>query len=438
MEKFWIVFLKEYLQRVKKPSFIILTILTPLIFLAVILVPMIMGSTMADTSDKTVVVLDSTGKYLPFLTASSSKENFKFVPGNEDLSAYRSDAESPYYAFVTITDDLSENPKAITIFSHASLPPALEEHISSVLKDEIRDERLAKYDLPNLRQILDDSKVTLDISSVQWSKDGGEKNVSGYFGMIVGQIFNVLLMLFVTIYGAMVMNSVIEEKKSRIVEIIASSVRPTTLMSAKILAIGLLGITQLFIWAAVVVLGFVIVQSVYLSTVTFDVAELQRNISAAGAMSPENAMSFLAPLADFDFGTIIFSFVFYFICCYVSFAAIYAAVGSAFENPEDANQITLPFSMIELFAFYGAIYSFQNPNGPLAFWGSFVPLFGPMFMLIRIPFDPPYWQILLSYAINVAFMVLFVWMAAKVFRVGLLMYGKKPSFKELIKWMRFS
>lgn len=438
MEKFWIVFLKEYLQRVKKPSFIILTILTPLLFIAVMMVPMLMGTTMTDKSDKTVVVLDSTGKYFPILEKSSSKENFKFVPGGEDLTAYKAEAESPYYAFVAITDDLAENPKAVTIFSHTSIPPALSEHISSSLKDKIRDERLAKYNIPDIDKILNDSKVALDISSVQWSSDGSEKAASGYIGMIIGQAFNVLLLLFVSIYGAMVMNSVIEEKKSRIVEIIASSVRPTTLLSAKILAIGLLGITQLFIWGVIVVVGIVIVQSFFLGSVTFNMAELQTNLSSSGAMSPQEAMNMIAPLMDFDFGTILFAFVFYFICGYVSFASIYAAVGSAFENPEDANQITLPISMLELFAFYGAIYSFENPNGPLAFWGSFVPLFGPMFMLIRIPFDPPYWQILLSYLINFAFMLLSVWLAAKVFRVGLLMYGKKPSLKEMFKWIRFS
>ena len=437
MEKFWIVFWKEYLQRVKKPSFIILTILTPLIFIAVMAVPIIMGSTMKDTSDKTVVVLDATGKYLPVLQASKSSDNFKFVAGGEDLTKYRDDKETPYYAFVTITDDLSDNPKGLTIFAHTSIPATLEEHISSTLKDEIRDERLAKYNIPNIDKILDDSKVALNISTVQWTRSGEEKNISGYLGMAVGQIFNVLLMLFVSIYGAMVMNSVVEEKKSHIVEIIASSVKPTTLLSAKILAIGLLGLTQLFIWGVIIVIGIVILQSVLLSTVTFDVAELQRNLTTSGTMSPEDAMELIAPLADFDFGTIIFSFVFFFICSYVSFAAIYAAVGSAYENPEDANQITLPISMIEIFAFYGAIYSFQNPNGPLAFWGSFVPLVGPMFMLIRIPFEPPFWQLLVSYAINLAFTILFVWMAAKVFRVGLLMYGKKPSFKELGKWLRF-
>ena len=437
MNKFWIVFWKEYLERVKKPSFIILTILTPLIFVAVMMVPMIMGATMKDTSDKTVVVLDSTGKYLPALQSAKSADNFKFVPAGEDLTAYRSDPETPYYAFVAITGDLAEDPKALTIFSHSSIPATLEEHLASTLKEQIRDERLAKYNIPDIDKILNDSKVALDISTVQWTRSGEEKSISGYFGMVVGQVFNILLLLFVSIYGAMVMNSVVEEKKSRIVEIIASSVKPATLLSAKILAIGLLGITQLLIWGIIIIIGVVIVQGIFLSSVTFDVAELQKNVAASGAMSPEEAIETFAPLADFDFGTIIFAFVFFFICSYVSFASIYAAVGSAYENPEDANQITLPISMLEIFAFYGAIYSFQNPNGPLAFWGSFVPLVGPMFMLIRIPFDPPYWQILLSYAINLAFTFLFVWMAAKVFRIGLLMYGKKPSLKELGKWLRF-
>lgn len=436
MNKFWIVLQREYYVKVKKKSFILLTILSPLIFLLIMMVPFYLGMNAKDTSEKTVMVIDHTGKYIESLQAKTNEEGFKFVKGDQDIAEARKEKDENIYAYLLISDDLLKDPKAITLFSHSTIPPSLQQTIVGSLQPELRKEKIASFDIPDLDKIIDETKVSLSISEIQWSKTGEEMASSSVVSMVIGQIFNALLFFFVIAYGSMVMTSVQDEKKNRIVEIIASSVKPTTLLFAKMVAIALVGLTQLAIWAIIFVLGFVIVQAVLLSTVTFDIGQLTSNAMSSGA-DPEMIQEILIPLTHFDFTGMIIAFLFYFICAYFSFASLYAAMGAAFDSDEDITQVSLPISLIFMFAFYAAIYSAENPNGPLAVWGSFIPFVAPNVMMCRLPFSPPTWQIILSVVITVLSSVFFVWAAAKVFRVGLLMYGKKPTFKEMVKWVRY-
>ena len=436
MNKFWIVLQREYNVKVRKKSFILLTIFTPFIFLLLIFIPMYLGMNAKDTSEKEVMVIDHTGKYLEYLQKGESRDGFKFVASDTDIAEARKKSEESAYAYLLITEDLLKNPKGVTIFSHSSIPPTLQEYISDQLQPALRKEKIASYNIPDLEKIIDDTKVSLSISEIQWSKEGDEKASSSDFVMVVGQIFNMLLFFFVLAYGSMVMASVQEEKKNRIVEIIASSVKPTVLLFAKIVAVALVGLTQLGIWALIFILGFVVLQAVFLSNVTLDMSQLTDNALSAGA-DPEMIQDIMAPLANFNFTGMILAFFFFFICAYFSFAAIYAAMGAAFDSDEDISQMSLPITLLFIFAFYAAFYSAENPNGPLAVWCSFIPFVAPNVMMVRLPFDPPTWQIVLSMVMMVATTVFFVWAAAKVFRVGLLMYGKKPKLKELIKWISY-
>lgn len=440
MEKFWIVFKREYLQRVKKKSFILITILSPILMIAIIAVPMLMGMGLRDTSEKQVVILDQTGKYLATILeeGKNNSEGFNFTDGSGTLDHYRTNPSDDIYAVVLISEDLLQNPRAITIFSHSSIPSRLQEELTAILKTELRDEKIASYDIPNLDRILEDTKVALNISTVQWSSDGQEKQSSTLLATIIGQVFNFSIFFFVTIYGSMVMNSVTEEKKNRIVEIIASSVKPTTLLSAKITAIGVLGLTQVLIWVVFLVVAFLIAQGVFLNSVTLDLSQLQANMISSGDFSAADVREMIEPLMSFNYTGIFFAFVFYFICAYVSYASIFAAFGAAVDSDEDVQQFTGPIMIFMVFGFYGALYSMDNPDGPLALWGSFIPFVAPFVMMVRLPFDPPIWQILLSSVIMIATTVLLVWAAAKIFRVGLLMYGKKPTFKEMMRWLKFS
>lgn len=435
MNKFWIVMQREYNVKVKKKSFILLTIFMPLIFILIIAIPLFLGMNAKDTSEKTVMVVDQTGKYMSYLK-DDPDEGIKFVKSDVEIAEARKNKSEEVYAYVLITDDLLENPKGITIFSHTTIPPSLQNTINDDLQPALRKEKIASYDIPDLEKIIDDTKVSLSISEVQWGKDGEEQASSSIIAMIVGQVFNILLFFFVVTYGSMVMSSVQEEKKNRIVEIIASSVKPTTLLFAKMVALALVGFTQLGIWIVLGGIGFFVLQAIFLSNVTMDMSQLTANAASSG-LDPELIQDVIMPLSSFDFTGMIWAFIFYFICAYLSFASIYAAMGAAFDSDEDIQQMSLPVTLLFMFAFYAALYSAENPNGPLALWGSFIPFVAPNVMMVRLPFAPPTWQIILSAVMMVATTVFFVWAAAKVFRVGLLMYGKKPSFKELIKWVRY-
>lgn len=435
MNKFWIVMQREYNVKVKKKSFILLTIFTPIVFLLIIMIPLFLGMNAKDTSEKTVMVIDHTGKYASYIKDNPS-EGFKFVTSDEDIATARKNKSDDVYAYVLISDDLLRNPKGLTIFSHSTIPPTLQTTIRDDLQPALRKEKIASYDISNLEKIIDDTKVNLTISEVQWSKDGEEQAASSTVAMIIGQVFNMILFFFVVAYGSMVMTSVQEEKKNRIVEIIASSVKPTTLLFAKMVAVALVGFTQLGIWIIIGAIGFMVVQAIFLSNVTMDMSQLTQNAMSSD-LDPELIQDILMPLASFDFTGMIFAFVFYFICAYFTFASIYAAMGAAFDSDEDIQQMSLPVTLLFMFAFYAALYSAENPNGPLALWGSFIPFIAPNVMMVRLPFAPPTWQIVLSALMMILTTVFFVWAAAKVFRVGLLMYGKKPSIKELIKWIKY-
>ncbi len=439
MEKFWIVFKREYIERVKKKSFVLITILSPILMIAIIVVPMLLGLGLRDTSEKQVVILDQTGKYFKTIASegADNADGFVFKDANASLEEYRNSPDD-IYAVVLINNDLLDNPDAITIFSHTSIPNRLRDELSRILKAKLRSEKIASYNIPNLDKILEDTNVALNISSVQWFNDGKEKQSSTLLATVVGQVFNFSIFFFVTIYGSMVMSSVTEEKKNRIVEIISSSVKPTTLLSAKIMAIGALGLTQVLIWGIFLIVAFVVLQGVFLSSITLNLSQLQTNVISTGNFDATDVQGIIEPMMSFNFTGILFAFVFYFICAYVSYASIFAALGAATDSDEDVQQFIGPVMIFMVFGFYGALYSMDNPDGPLTLWGSFIPFLAPFVMMVRLPFDPPLWQLALSCLITAVSTAFLVWAAARIFRTGLLMYGKKPTLKELLKWLRYN
>lgn len=440
MNNFLIVLRKEYMNIVGKKSFIIMTFLTPVLMILLGAIPALLGIMAKDTSEKDVIIVDQTGQYYDTIKAGEA-EGFHFINGEgQGISEYKSQALSSdsVYAVVVITRDLIEDPRAITIYSTSTIPGSLEDNLSKTLSKKLQDDKIASYDIPELDRIIADSKVSVNISTVQWSSDGDEVAASATVGIIIGQIFNFTLYFFVIMYGSMVLESVRVEKKNRIMEILASSVKPTTLLSAKIIGIGLVGITQLLMWGAFFFLAFILLQTFLLSSVTFDMNQLKDAIMAAqeGGYDADLAGG-LEALANIDYGQIIFCFFTYFITSYISFAALYAASGAVTDEEEGVNQITMPITILLVFGFIFGFYSAENPNTTVSIVTSFIPFMAPNVMMVRLPFNPPAWQVILSILTMIAFTCLFVWFAAKIFRVGMLMYGKKPSLKELWRWVRY-
>jgi ABC-2 type transport system permease protein len=443
MRKTGIITRREYLRRVNKKSFIILTLFAPLLFSALVFVPLWLSSIKA-TEVEEVIIIDRTQKYASLF---KDTDGFKFIriEAAEKAAASAASTEeiksrhASAFAFLEITDDLLENPSAAALYSDKQIPMGLKREVNTILSRHLENEKRASFNIPNLDEIIRASRVNFDIQTVKWGKDGTATKSSTELSNLIGMAFTLLIYMFLMIYGTMVMQGVMEEKTSRIVEVMVSSVHPFDLMMGKITGIGLVGLTQLVIWC-VLTMGLTGVGSLLTGVSIFggtaEPASMQPNMSMSGE-AVSMMTGFLSKLQSFNFLTIITCFVLYFIGGYLSYASLYAAIGSAIDNPEDAQQFMMPMMILLIFAIYAGLYSTNNPNGPLAFWCSLIPFTSPIVMMVRIPFDIPLWQILLSLALLYASAAGLIWTSAKIYRVGILMYGKKPTLKEIARWIRY-
>jgi ABC-2 type transport system permease protein len=413
MNKIGIVIQREYLTRVRKKSFIILTLLMPVLFVGMI-TGIVFLSSIQDKTAKVIVVDDETREYFPLLKNTGE---YQFVEAKEGFADFRKNSDESVYATLVITGDLLQNPDAITLYSHKQVLVSAENAIASQLNEYLSNKKLDSYQIPNLKNIIKDSKVNLKIKTIKTDESGKETQTSATFASTIGMIFTFLIYMFIFVYGAMVMHGVMEEKTNRIVEVIVSSVKPFDLMMGKLIGIGLVGLTQFGIWAAVF-LG-VSLSGVFLSS---DFAMFQ---TISGLLSAVNMVE------------IVFYFILFFIGGYLMYASLFAAIGAMVNSQEDTQQYMMPITILILFAIYAGIFSAQNPDGPLAFWSSMVPFTSPIVMMVRVPFGVPWWQMLLSIILLILTVILIVKLAAKIYRVGILMYGKKPTYSEIVKWLKY-
>jgi len=413
MNKIGIVIQREYLTRVRKKSFIILTLLMPLLF-ASMMGGIIFLSSLRDKNAKIIVVSDETGEYFPVL---KNTDQYTFIEAKNGFENFRKNSDESVYANLIITDDLLKNPEAIVLYSHKQIVNSAENAIAYQLNDYLSNKKIESYQIPNLKDIIKDSKVNLKIKTIKTDETGKETQTSATFASVVGMVFTFLIYMFIFVYGAMVMQGVMEEKTNRIVELIVSSVNPFDLMMGKLVGIGLVGLTQFGIWA-VIFLGF------SLSGVAF-MGNINMFQTVTGLFGAVNMIE------------ICFYFVLFFICGYLMYASLFAAIGAMVNSQEDTQQYMMPVTILVLFAFYAGFFSAQNPDGPLAFWTSLVPFTSPIVMMVRVPFGVPWWQMLLSVVLLILTVILVVKLTAKIYRVGILMYGKKPTYAEIIKWLKY-
>lgn len=437
MSKIGLIIKREYLRRVSKKSFILLTFLTPFLFAALVFVPLWLSSIKGDEVH-TIAILDSTGKYAPLF---EDTETYRFIHSDQSMDTYKQIPDKEIFAFLTITEDLLENPKAATLYSKKQIPGELSRLVNMTLKKQIESDKLATFNIPNLKEIIKESKINFNIQTIKWGDDGSEKQSSSVVASVTGVIFTMLIYMFIMIYGAMVMQGVMEEKTNRIIEIMISSVKPFDLMMGKIIGIGFVGLTQVFLWAIMTLI--LITGGSFLVGGGIDNEMLQSgmalnanpNIAMMSAQQPSN--EWIEMLGTINFAEIGILFVVYFIGGYLLYSSLFAAIGSAVDSQEDTQQFMLPVTLLLVFALYAGIYSMENPDGPLAFWCSMIPFTSPIVMMVRMPFEVPLWQIVLSVGLLYICSIGFTWLSAKIYRVGILMYGKKPSIKEMIKWLRY-
>lgn len=431
MNKILIIIQREFLKRVRTKGFIILTITMPFIMAALVFVPLWLSSIENDEQQK-VAVIDPTGVYAKALKASKS---FAFSAQPVITKEMRSE-DSPYDAVVAISGDLVKNNGKVTIYSHKEIPGNMLDYIQSKLNETVQKQKLEATGIAGLDKIIDDVQRDVNMKTVKWSKEGDEQASSTYVAIIVGGIFTLLIYIFVITYGGMVMQSVIEEKTNRIIELLVSSVKPFQLMMGKIIGVMLVGIAQMALWG--VMLSIIMT----VASVGFGISQAQSIAAGQPMPSPTMNMSqdtqeLLTAIVNLPYAEIGLMFIIMFVGGYLLYSSFFAATGASINEQEDANQFVVPITMITLFGLYAAMYSIENTDGPLAFWASLFPLTSPIVMMIRIPFGVPLWQELLSIALLYASAFLMIWIGGKIYRVGILMYGKKPSIKEIIKWMRY-
>lgn len=436
MNKIGLIIKREYLRRVSKKSFLLLTFLLPFLFVAIIFIPLWLSSFKGDDVHN-VAVVDVTGKYMDLF---QDTDNYRFLQSDKSLEEYRQSENKEIIAFLDITGDLLENPHAATLYSDKQIPKDLSNLVNQIISKTLEEEKMASFNIPNLEEIIKESKIRFSVQTIKLSADGKESKSSSIVASITGIIFTMLIYFFIMIYGGMVMQGVMEEKSNRIVEVIISSVRPFDLMMGKIVGICFVGLTQLFLWGILTLAILLGTQFLFGGEVVnpelMNSSAMAQQGGQMTAIMAENAELFEA-LSTINFVQLGVFFILYFLGGYLLYASLFAAIGSSVDSQEDTQQFMMPITLLMVFAFYAGIYSMENPDGPLAFWCSLIPLTSPIVMMIRLPFDVPYWQLLLSVSLLYATSILITWLSAKIYRVGILMYGKKPEMKELIKWIRY-
>lgn len=446
MSKISLIIEREYLTRVKKKSFIIMSILGPILFAALMVVPAWLA-TLEDDEVKTIAVIDQTGLYAGQIENTDILK-FEFLTQDAEEQVREDFEKSGFYAYLVISDNLLENPDAITLYSDSQITMDAKDHVKRSLRDHLKNQKLNSYQVDGLENIVNElNQVSIDISTVKIGQDGTEKQSSTELTMIISIAFAFLSYMFIFIYGAQVMRGVMEEKTSRIVEVIVSSVKPFQLMMGKIIGIAMVALTQIMLWVVLTILIVTGVKGVFFSDSPMPSQaqtqiEMMQNQEAAQQMaSMEENFNFdkimemvksLEPLKT------LLLFIFYFFGGYLLYSALFAAVGSAIDHESDQQQFMLPITIPIIISLYVAMMTFRNPGSEVAFWFSMIPFTSPIVMMARIPFDVPLWELLLSMALLVGGFIFTTWFAGKIYRTGILMYGKKVDYKELWKWFRYS
>ena len=415
-----IIISREYLERVKRESFIITTILMPLLMLAMMVAPALIMA-LSGPEEQTIAVIDDSGVVAPRL---QNEGDIKFVPVNTALADLK--ADDNYQAILVIGKDVISEPDGnISLYTHGSPSMVTEQFISGQLSDVIEDQRIRAYEIDNLRQILDEVNVDVQLQTYRLDKEE-ETATSSILSYLLGTFMMLILYMFIMLYGQMVMTSIIEEKNNRVLELVVSSVKPTDLMMGKILGIGAVAVTQILIWA-VLLIGCSIWIMPLLST----------SVAQSGTADPAMIQA-VAQLADPSFmGQLLIFMVLFLIGGYLFYSSIYAAIGSAVDNIQDASQLTSIAIVPIILALIISMSVVQDPNSALALWTSYIPFTSPMVMMARVPFGIPVWQSIVSLVILYVSFAGMIWLAAKIYRVGIFMYGKKPTVAELIRWTRY-
>lgn len=416
-----------------------MTLLTPVLMVVLCCVPVLI-ELFSSSEMRNVTVVDQTGLYREVFV-DNEEYTYTYLDTETTSEQMRND-ETPY-AYIVITDNLLDNPNAMTIYSHRQITAGFESQTERSMEEFLHEAKLATFDIPGLQQIIDESDVQINMSSIRFDEEG-ETQTSAGLATAIGMISTFVIYMFLFAYGGMVMSSVMQEKTNRIVEVMVSSVKPFELMMGKIISVGLVGLTQIGIWVLLIVglgIGASFAFGIPLFMNNEELLAQAQNMSGAamagGAAIDPDMLDIAQTLSGINFTQIIVCLILYFIGGYVIYASLFAAIGSAVDNETDSNQFLMPITLIIIFAFYVGLFSAEDPEGGMAWWCSMIPFTSPIVMMVRIPFGVAVWELILSFAILFASAIGMTWLASRIYRVGILLYGKKPSYKELFKWIKY-
>ena len=441
MNKLKLIIQHEYMTMVGKKSFIIMTLLIPFLILIVGSIPVLMAyiNSSADTSVTRIAVIDESGNYG---NAFKNSPNYRFMimQGDKAFNAhefYKNAGES-IDAVIVIPADVLDNQQA-TIYSENTIDQGTISMLTRCLNDTLARAKIASFNDPDLESKIKQSQVNAEVKSIKWDEKGDEQEQSAQFASILGMVLSFFIYTFVLSYGAMIMNSVVEEKTNRIVEVIVSSCKPMELMMGKIIGVGLVGLTQFAIWAVLLGIGYIVLGLVAGGTIAATNPEAitaSMNLPGGTDMASGALHDIVTALASINWLSLLGNFVLYFIGGYLLYASLFAGFGSAVDQASDSSQFTLPIIIIMMVALYAGIACIENPSGPMAVWCSIIPFTSPVVMMVRLPFDVPWWQLLLSIVLLYATALGCIWISSRIYRTGILLYGKKRSFKEVLRWIK--
>jgi ABC-2 type transport system permease protein len=422
-----------------------MTILGPILFAAMLIVPTWIASR-EDTEVRYIAVVDSSTIFIDKI-ANTDYIKFEYFKDKSLDEVKEIFPESKYYAVLQILPSITFEPSAVHLFSNKQPSFSIKSHIANSMEKELENKKLKANGIDE--NILKSIESNVDIRTIQWTDDGEEKESSTEIAMAVGYASGFLIYIFIFMFGAQVMRGVLEEKTSRIVEIIVSSARPFQLMMGKIVGIALVGLTQFILW---IILTFIIITGVKIAffpefgtqnaqeVVVQDLFEQGDMPQIETPIQPQNFDKFSSILnaaKSINYGVLFASFIFFFLGGYLLYGSLFAAIGAAVDNETDTQQFMVPITIPLIISIVVMMNVVQNPESPIAFWFSIIPLTSPIVMMVRIPFGVPYWELALSMGLLVITFLGSVWLAGKIYRTGILMYGKKSSYKELWKWIRY-
>ena len=439
MSNLSIIIKREYLTRVKKRSFLILTFLGPLFFAALMIAPsLLMIESEKMESKKNIAVLDESGIFDGKIE-NTDANTFLYLD-NENVDSLKNLVfEGIYDAVLYIPSTELNIPVNAKLYSNKQIPITLSSHIEREMKQVVEHQKLLASGIDPA--LVKASQTSINVATIRMDEENGEKTSYAELEYIIGFVLAIIIYFAIFLFSNQVLRGVIEEKTNRIIEVIISSVKPFELMMGKIVGIALVGLTQFLLWI-ILTLGIYLVSSTLIlgpeimspsgTVMTEQISQITETTQGQDIMLEAVNM-----VQSINFSAILWSFLFYFVFGYLLYAAMFAAIGGMVDNETDSNQFSTVVSIPLIIALVCATAMINNPDSSLGIWLSMIPFTSPISMMIRIPFGVPYWQVIVSLLILIITFIIITWIASKIYRTGILMYGKKPSLKEIWKWMKY-